>query len=265
MQYYFFLVVPNIKPEITVSNFPPAACNVEMVERFICTATPYGNKWVLKTIQSIRPHESYCVNGELLNLDDDLLKQTLVFMSRNPLQGEQALLHVSEDYSCWPEWRANLRINSQYSAASYQGEYPAQMISIKNGTLVTVVSMLQNSLDVQNKFLFVNFTEDPLSRAVELEFYRLRGMRLIKKVSVFTNQISCIDLSDISLEGDGELILVTSKDAHGIPIYFSHSTDYKNLSLEHTHPPTEMTVFGAANSRFLIAKKMKNFWLGRNV
>ncbi len=58
---------------------------------------------------------------------------------------------------------------------------------------------------------------------------------------------------------------MTSKDAHGIPIYFSHSTDYKNLSLEHTHPPTEMTVFGAASSRFLIAKKMKNFWLGRKV
>ncbi len=261
MEYYFFLAASGIKPEITLSNFPPAICDVVLSECFVCSATPQSGKWTLRTIRSIKPYESCVVNGDLLNLDEDALRQTLVFMSRTPMQGEHAALPVLEDFSSWPEWRANLRIRAPHSSVSYQGEYPAQMLNVKNGTLVSVAGMLQNAQDVQNKLFLVNFTQNPVRRNASLEFSRVKNRKLIKRVTVMTNQVTCVDLSDIILEGEEELILVSSKEIYGIPIYFSHSTDYRYLSLEHTHPPIEMTVFGEMSVRFSAMKKMKNFWL----
>lgn len=261
MQYYFFLVAPGLKPEVTMSNYPSAICDVRLSECFVCSAVPQGGKWILQTICSIKPYESCVVNSDVLNVKENALSHTLLFMSRTPIQGEYTRLPVSEDFSSWPDWRANLRISAPHTSVSYQGEYPAQMLNVKGGTLISATCMIQNAQDVKNKFFLVNFTQNPVKQNAGLEFSHIKNKKLIKRVTVTTNQVTLVDLSDIILEREEELILVSSNDIFGIPIFFSHSTDYRYLSLEHSHPPVEMTVFGDMKVRFSEVKKMKNFWL----
>ena len=55
-------------------------------------------------------------------------------------------------------------------------------------------------------------------------------------------------------------IMVISKTISGIPIYFSFSSDKKELSLEHTHPPSSFTVFGET---LYFQKKLKSYWLNK--
>ena len=54
--------------------------------------------------------------------------------------------------------------------------------------------------------------------------------------------------------------MVISKTISGIPIYFSYSSDKKELSIEHTHPPSSFTVFG---DTLYFQKKLKSYWLSK--
>ena len=52
------------------------------------------------------------------------------------------------------------------------------------------------------------------------------------------------------------MYIFQSTDGGGIPIYFSIDRNGQ-MSLEHTHPPTEYTLHG---NRFFFQKLKKNFW-----
>ena len=75
-----------------------------------------------------------------------------------------------------------------------------------------------------------------------------------------------IDLSDLENDSEDPLCLY-SPDMVGIPIFLSHDPSYRYLSLEHSYPLQEITVFGDNIKRFDFLKTVKNYWidsLGKN-
>ena len=263
MEYYFFLKDPHTEPEITVSNFPPTGkSNLRPVKNFISLAIPQEEKWHIRSVKEMEPFESYTVRASELDLSPQEMTQPLVFLSPQALEGRFEELPHFEGFSSSPAWRANLRIRSKESCVSYQGEYPGRMIDLKKGTLVSAGPLFQNNEGICNKVFIANFRREPTSARHRILIKRLQKRHeVMKKVDVYTNKVNYIDLSDIILNSEAEILLIISPDTACIPIYYSHSEDYRYLSLEHTHPPTEFTVFGIRENRFSLVENMKKFWL----
>ena len=57
-----------------------------------------------------------------------------------------------------PQWRANTKIFSDFTSASYQGEYPGSILS-KNISLVSCSPMIQNKFETY--FYLINLTNNP--------------------------------------------------------------------------------------------------------
>ena len=53
------------------------------------------------------------------------------------------------------------------------------------------------------------------------------------------------------------MFIFRSKNYGGIPIYFSKSIENSQMSLEHTHPPTEYLFSG---DRMFFQKRKKSHW-----
>lgn len=263
MEYYFFLKDPHTEPEITVSNFPPTGKRgLRPPKSFICLAIPREGEWHIRSIKGMEPFESYTVRASELDIASQEIPQALLFLSPQALEGRFEELPHFEGFSSSPAWRANLRIRSKESCVSYQGEYPARMIDLKRGTLVSAGPLFQSAEGVCNKVFIVNFKRQPHSTRHSLIIKRaLKRQEVIREVDIHTNRVNYIDLSDIVPEGEAEIVLLICSETVAIPIYFSHSEDYRYLSLEHTHPPTESTVFGIREDRFSLVEKMKKFWL----
>ena len=265
MDYYFFLKDPETEPEITVSNFLHTHVN-EFCDRkrFICLAFPQINRWTIRTVKALEPFESYTLRASELGMPADDIAKVLVFLSPQEFDGDFDELPRVEEFPKprFSFWRANLRIRSKTSSVSYQGDFPSQMLDMERGTMVSISPFFQKAHGIHNKVFVVTFRRQPASVRGHLLFRRLKNNRAIKEVDIYTNRVNSIDLSDLKLDGADELILLMSPDTACVPIYFSHSADYRFLSLEHTHPPIELTVFGSREKRFGAVKTMKKFWLG---
>jgi hypothetical protein len=227
----------------------------------VCFALPKNGQWLIRTIGKIRPYETYRISADKLGLDQSDISKTVVFLSQEERSGSYAELPTSDSFKSVPNWRANMSVCSESTCVSFQGDYPGQMLDIQNGTLVSISALIQSAPGISNKVFLANFTRRPMVRTAEVFFSRVKNGEIIKTAEVQYNQVNCIDLSDLALANEPGLIMMASKDIFGVPIYFSHDTEYRHLSLEHTHPPGEFTVFGSDSIRFTAVKKMKKFWL----
>ena len=83
-------------------------------------------------------------------------------------------------------------------------------------------------------------------------FYDPLKDKILDNCYIYSNKCNIVDMKKIETNSNTP-IMVISKTISGIPIYFSYSSDKKELSLEHTHPPSSFTVFGET----LYFQKMK--------
>jgi hypothetical protein len=102
-----------------------------------------------------------------------------------------------------------------------------------------------------------NLRRNPTVEKGTIRFIGATTRKVYKDAMVRSNHTSIIDLSDID-PVSGELVLAVSRDLTGIPLYLSYTSNFSQLSFEHTHPPAELVVFGDRNS---YQKDMKYYWL----
>ena len=112
-----------------------------------------------------------------------------------------------------------------------------------------------------NALLFATFNGVATLRTGSIRINRLHDGALLDTVVVHANQVNYIDLSPLALGDSPELFLFSSEDIAGIPIFFCRDADGRHMSLEHTHPPMELTVFGRPESRYRVINKMRTAWL----
>ena len=259
MNYYFVLAVPGLDCEIGLANFAPSDPRQPLRNQHVCTARPEHGLWAVDCHGVIAPGAVLALRPADLGLSAEEARSTLVFMSPDRLSGRLPALPRPAGFTSVPSWRAHLRVVSPTTSAGYQGEYPAGMFDIRRPRLVSISAMLQPGL--HNALLLACFNGDATARCGSLRINRLRGGEQLMTAPIVCNQVNYVDLSPLLLETAPELLLFSSDDVAGIPIFFCRDAEARQMSLEHTHPPMELMVFGAADARNRVIQKMRSAWM----
>ncbi len=256
MNYYFLIRPPGLQGSITLSNYYPHTEGPIHKALIVHAIYANGQRWICKDLTTLKYGESTTITD--LNLPHEFLDQS-VFLFLYPEKQPAILdrLIVNDILDSVPAWRSNIKIYSNFSSASYQGEYPAQMSLVPKPTIVSCSPMLQRDQDVINDLILVNMTAAPQKIKRKIRIVDSHK-KILKEAEVLTNHHNIVNLDDVlSLTAD-DMFITLSDEFMGIPLYFSRTKDHQAMSIEHTHPPTEYVVFGNRN---YFQKRKKSWWL----
>ena len=244
--------------EVTLANFPPADGYVPWPEAQLAHLVwTDGAVWRFKELGRVAPGTTFQIRET--DLPADLPNDASPFFTLNPgeLPAAADTLPKARHMATVPAWRANIKLSSAKTAVAYQGEYSGGMASIPKGTLFTAGPLGQFGNGLRTHLFLVNLRDSPEVTDGEIRLFELGSNRCIATFPARTNHVNSIDLTDAMASAEDQVYLV-SHDLTGIPIYFTHNSDYSEMSLEHTHPPMEMVLFG---KRHLHQQAMKRWWL----
>ena len=140
--------------------------------------------------------------------------------------------------------RVSYNFSYNSSQTSYQGEYPERMAKISNSSFFSfdALKSLVKSKDTKNYLLLINLKINPDIEGIScIKVYDPKDNYLVTKLKARNNMISVYDLSNHIEEGCLDKILFMScNDSTFIPLMLTVNKSNNQLSVEHTHPPTEM-------------------------
>ena len=252
--------IEGLKCNITLSNFPCVdGKRPWSLEQILYVIWSDKSFWNVRALNTISPGKSVVLSCD--ELPSELPDDATPFFFLNPKKLPSTLdrLIKSDLMHTQPNWRANIQLSSQTTSTSYQGEYPSGMVGIENGTLLSLGPLVQLKIGLVSKLILVNLGAKPGKEECKIQFAQMSKQNILFETSVNRNHCNVIDLSFLNCD-ESDPICVFSKDLTGIPIFLSHDPEFKKMSMEHTHPPSEMLVFGD-NKKF--QKKMKSWWLSK--
>ena len=259
MNYYFFPQIDNFKSSITLVNYPcqdhfPLRPEIQT----IYATWSDGQKWHYRKVGTIAPHEAKEICLDDLPADVPREMHPFLFFHYLEVPAVSEKLIMSEHMFFMPTWRGNIKIFSDHTATSYEGDYQHEMVRfIKKGSLCSLSPMIQNGADIINKFIMVNLSETPEIQEHTLRMVDPRRSKILMETKVFTNRCNVVDLSEIEAPDD-TIVLAVCGTMVGIPVFFSATRDGREMSFEHTHPPVSMWVFGQTPH---FQKELKSYWL----
>jgi hypothetical protein len=158
-------------------------------------------------------------------------------------------------FSNVPEWRCTSGLFNKRAQTSYQAEiYPLP----SNASMLTFHPFIQfNNID--NYLLVLNVTNEPAITSHEIELFNSTDLKKRGTATVKTNSASVIPLDEYGFTAS-DLPLFLSRKMAGIPFGLGVAKDGSMLSLEHTHPPASLVLFGNRNE---VQGKIKKKWLQR--
>jgi hypothetical protein len=161
-------------------------------------------------------------------------------------------------FSRIPEWRATTGFKNSSAQTSYQGEiFPLP----SKASLLTFHPFIQYG-NVENRLLVLNVTKNPEIVESELNLYDSQSGALFGSEIVRTNSVTTINLDKYNFKPE-HLPAFVSPHMAGIPFGLGIANDGSMLSMEHTHPPASLVLFGNRNSiQGQIKKKWFNNLLG---
>lgn len=258
MNYYFMLRVHGLKGAVTLADFPNSDGAVPWPEDMNTHVTwTDGERWQVREMGMVMSGQIHRYTED--DLPADCPKDASPFFFLYPRRLPETLdeLLIESFMNTSPGWRGNIQLFSRTTAASYQGDYPSSMIPIRHGTLLSYSPFIQNGNDVKTLFIIPNLRQTPKIESCGIRFIGATTRTVYMDATLQSNHTSVVDISKIK-PISGELILAVSKDLTGIPLYLSHTPEFTQMSLEHTHPPAELAVFGNRNH---YQRNMKGYWL----
>lgn len=161
------------------------------------------------------------------------------------------------DMHSQPGWRGNIILRGDDCTASYVGEYPHNMVTIDRGSLLSFATFQQNSGEVGTQFVLPNMRRDPAIETATVRFLSGRTRKVLKEITCRRNRTSVVPVDDILVDPT-DMVVAVSGDITGVPLYLTHTRDWREMSFEHTHPPVEYLVFG---DRWPFQRSMKSWWI----
>ena len=250
--------IPGLHAEVTLANFPPNDSGAKSPgPQTAHVAWSDGDAWHIRPLDVLDMGKARTYREDDLPRDLPPEAMPSFFLYPERMEGRFDEPVVSNHLETSPSWRGNIKLRSATTSASYQGEYPSVMLNIPTGTMLSIGPMIQRGPEVGTKFIFVNMRRNPACDEATLRFVDAADLQILKTAKVRFNRCTVIDLVDLPDNG-GRMIAALSDGIAGIPLYFSHTDDFSCLSMEHTHPPAEVVVFG---DRTKVQQKMKSRWL----
>lgn len=158
--------------------------------------------------------------------------------------------------------RCTVRFRYKGSRTSYQGEYPFGMAQRSRGSLVSFCSMLSGFSMARTTAVMVNIVTSPLENKPDhvLQLSDCETKQKLKQVHYKNNSAAILEFDNTV----SRPCVLTSGSTLGIPIYVSRSqgNELPQISVEHSHPPSEF-FFGEtknASQAVLKAKWLSNIY-----
>ena len=260
MNYYFFLDHPDKSLEPSIELYNRAPMDIFFKEeknlKYIYLFYVDNQSWHNELFGSIEYNKSLTIKKS--DLDKKLRNKTIfASMTSKKLNPNQQPFN-DDTMKSIPAWRSNIKISSQYTSTSYQGEIPGSFLNL-NLSLTSCSPFLQFDKNIENFFYLVNFHKNPIGQKFELEILDT-SKKIIHSTFCVTNNINIINLDFLTSmkNSNDHMYIFRSKEYGGIPLYFSRTINNKSFSLEHTHPPQEYLFLGNRN---LYQKKKKSYWI----
>ena len=259
MNFYFFLDSEVFNSETTMCSFPPSGhINFNNFSPlYLYFAYPENNYWTTKLFSEVHSYTSFRLKPSDLGITKKKASQTLLFFSPKKINSKlKELPNFSNFNDTQPMWRANIAIKGKDTSSSFQGEFPYELSSIPNGSIVGMVPFIQKNL--KNYLYFVSFSTIPINKIGKVHIIDVFLEKIIFTSKIISNSVNFIKLDN--LENHNNQLMIVSDGLMGAPVFISANKDKSRLSLEHTHPPTEYIIHGHQNERREIIKNMKYYW-----
>jgi len=257
MAFYPIINAPFCNGLTTLCNFPPNNWEGLFNRSQYIHATFLDNGlWNSVYLGKLKNNESRSFqvkDFDFISNTDDLI---LLSLSENLLEKtshELPRIVQSEVYRN-PVWRASLKLVSEFTETSYQGElnfFPSK------ASLLTFSPFFQFGSNVNNYLLLLNIENSSNHREAKIEIFNVKTNQLIKSQLVSNNSINLICVDDLDID-EKDLTVVICRDMAFIPLYYSCANSGEFLSLEHSHPPSKLVVHG---ERFKVQGFLKKTWL----
>ena len=157
--------------------------------------------------------------------------------------------------------RASLNFSYLNSTTSYQGEYPLIMSNLQKGSLLTFDTLKQVDFSSNKNFLiFMNISSHAnSSEPIKIEYFNPKNRSKVKFLYARRNTFSVFETSEYEKYlNNPSTIFFRSSEATFIPLMLSININTNQLSVEHTHPPTEY-FFGTQKLDYV--KLIKKQWI----
>ena len=256
MSYYPILTAPYCAGRTTLYNFSPNNWEFSnKTNQFIHHSFIKGGEWHHLLIAELSPGDCQIIDADSGDVSFSKDSINLLSLSEVKLPVTSKMLpKILTPKTHVPNWRSTLELYSAFAKTSYQGEidpFPSK------ASLLTFSPFLQFGEQIENYLLLANLEVESISREVLVEVYDAKTKKLIITEKAFSNQINIISLN---YEGINNQILpvVICREMTGIPMYFSCANKGDFLSIEHTHPPASLVIYG---NRYGAQKYLKEYWL----
>ncbi len=256
MAYFPLFNITDAAGFTNLANFSPNNWEKPVKgDLFVTSFRTDGDVWHARDEGIIEPDCYRMFETNQFELKSNELESEIILFQLCTEKSDSALTLLEPDRliaTHLPEWRATVGVKRNGAQASYQGEvnpFP------NKASLLTFHPFIQVQ-ETENYLVLLNVESSPLFRWSELEIYSSETEKIIDIVHVKNNCISIIPLDQYGFS-EKELPIFQCKKMAGIPFGFGKSKTSSILSLEHTHPPGSLTLFG---NRFNAQKHTKSQW-----
>lgn len=215
-----------------------------------------GNRWRSELFSEIKYGETRQITTKTVSPDFLVTGLCLFYPTTEDLASELEELPKAAYWAASvPEWRATSGLFNETAQTSYQAEiYPLP----SQASMLTFHPFIQFS-KVENYLLVINVISKPDVTEHEIEIFNSSNLKHVGVSKVFTNSVSTIPLNQYGFTSN-DLPIFLSRKMAGIPFGLGVAQDKSMLSLEHTHPPASLVLFGNRNQ---MQSRIKKSWLKR--
>ena len=222
-----------------------------------------NQKWHLLQTNICKSLDFVEVSRSKLNVEDD---EMVVVVPKKSNIFEQTYINLPPPDSLKIDnstvaQRASLNFTYLNSTSSYQGEYPLNMSTLRKGSLLSFDGLKQTYNSSNRNFLILmNLSKNNYSLdKIKIKIFNPIDKKKFKFLYAKRNAFSIFETSKYEEDIDNfSTIFLTSNSAAFIPLMVSIDLNTNQLSVEHTHPPTEY-FFG--NGKIENVKLLKKQWI----
>ena len=219
--------------------------------------------WNLLRVEECKPMHFLDISRNQFNVEDNqmvvaILKKTNAFEKVTKELPEPDSLKIDNSNV---EQRVSMNFSFLKSVASYQGDYPLVMSKLKRGSLFTFDALKEsrNSF-VKNFVILMNISKNYSSSESEnVKIFNPSNKEKFVYLQAYRNSFNIFETQMYEkLLGSQKTIFLTSDSCSFIPIMLSVNLKTNQLSVEHTHPPSEY-FFGPQKLEFM--NLLKKVWI----
>jgi len=256
MNYHFMVRYPGLEGAVTLCNFLCTRGQIaEPTEQTAYVTWTDGQSWQTRALGKLAAGQSMTYRESALPAEIPADATPFLFLSKTEQPASREAVLIERSPTTTPGWRGNIQLIGPTSSVSYQGEYDSAMAGIPKGSLVTLCPLAQSGNGVVTRLVFPNISKNPAIEPCKIIYARMRDRKIMGEATVYRNKCNVVAMPDAE---DGEQIGIFSGEITGIPLFFSHTPDFKVMSFEHALAPLQMLLM---DDKLKLQPTMKAWWL----